>query len=149
MIVPLIKDKLGDTESSDNYRSIVLCSIILKVFGWVGILFYCKSLNLETLQFSYQKHCGTNMCTWLVVESISYFLRNGSDVFESFMVMKNAFDLVKHSLLFKKLVHKNLPYFYAPYNLIMMYISQTANRDHKRKSSSFGNFILYIHNIPT
>ena len=51
-IVPLIKDKLGDTESSDNYRSISLSSIILKVFDWVVILLFGKSLNLDSLQFS-------------------------------------------------------------------------------------------------
>ena len=49
-IVPLIKDKLGDTESSDNYRSISLSSIILKVFDWVVILLFGKSLNLDSLQ---------------------------------------------------------------------------------------------------
>ena len=109
-IVPLIRDKLGDTESSDNYRSMSLSSIILKVFDWVVILLFGKSLNLDSLQFSYQKHCGTNMCTWLVVESISYFLRNGSEVFATFMDMKKAFDMVKHSLLFRKLIERNLPH---------------------------------------
>ena len=42
-IVPLIKDKLGDTESSD---------IILKVFDCVVILLFGKSLNLNSLQFN-------------------------------------------------------------------------------------------------
>ena len=124
-IVPLIKDKLGDTESSDNYRSISLSSIILKVFDWVVILPFGKSLNLDSLQFSYQKHCGTNICTWLVVESISYFLRNGSEVFATFMDMKKAFDMVKHSLLFRKLIERNLPPIFTRL-LIVMYISQTA-----------------------
>ena len=109
MIIPLIKDKLGDTESSDNYISIALSGILLKVFDWVVILLFGKSLNLDTLQFSYQKHCGTNMCTWLVVESISYVLRNGSEVIATFMDMKKAFDVVKHSLLFRKLLDRNLP----------------------------------------
>ena len=125
MIVLLIKNKLGDTESSDNYRSIALSSILLKVFNWVVILLFSKSLNLETLQFSYQNHCGTNMCTWLVVESISYFLRNGNEVIATFMDMKKAFDIVKHSLLFRKLLNRNLPPIFM-HLLIVMYISQTA-----------------------
>ena len=124
-VVPLIKDKLGDTESSDNCRSISLSSIILKVFDWVVILLFGKSLNLYSLQFSYQKHCGTNMCTWLVVEGISYFLRNGSEVFATFIDMKKAFDMVKHSLLFRKLIERNLPPIFTRL-LIVMYISQTA-----------------------
>ena len=39
-LIPLIKDKLVDACSSDNYRSIAISSIILKVFKWVIILLY-------------------------------------------------------------------------------------------------------------
>ena len=41
-IVPLLKDKLGDIESSDNYRSIALSSIVLKIFDWVVISMFEK-----------------------------------------------------------------------------------------------------------
>ena len=34
MIVPLIKDKLGDTESSDNYRSIIVSSWRYSIGSW-------------------------------------------------------------------------------------------------------------------
>ena len=65
------------------------------------------------------------MCTWLVVESISYFLRIGSEVFATFMDMKKAFDMAKHSLLFRKLIERNLPPIFTRL-LIVIYISQTA-----------------------
>ena len=65
------------------------------------------------------------MCTWLVVESISYFLRNSNEVFATFIDMKKAFDMVKHSLLFRKLIDRNLPPIFMRL-LIVMYISQTA-----------------------
>ena len=108
VIVPLLKDKMGDTGCSDNYRSIALSSILLKIFEWIVILLFGKSLGMDDLQFSYQKDCSTTMCTWLLVESVSHFLRNGNEVFSCFMDMKKAFDMVKHSLLFQKLIHKNL-----------------------------------------
>ena len=124
-IIPLIKDKLGDIENSDNYRSIALSSVILKVFDWVVITLFGKNLGLDELQFSYQKNCSTTMCTWLVVESVAHFSRNQSNVFGCFMDMKKAFDMVKHSSLFKKLNERGLPPIITRL-LLAMYKNQTA-----------------------
>ena len=124
-IIPLLKDKLGDIESSDNYRSIALSSVILKIYDWIVLTLFGDSLNLDELQFSYQKNCSTTMCTWLVVESVSYYTRNGSDVYSCFMDMKKAFDMVKHGTLFRKLIDRKLPSIYLRL-LIVMYMSQTA-----------------------
>ena len=54
-IIPLVKNKLGDLESSDNYRSIALSSVILKIYDWVVLILYGDKLGLDELQFSYQK----------------------------------------------------------------------------------------------
>ena len=124
-IIPLIKDKLGDIESSDNYRSIALSSIILKVFDWVVITLFGQNLGLDELQFSYQRNCSTTMCTWLVIESLAHFSRNHSDVFGCFMDMKKAFDMVKHSSLFKKLNERGLPPIITRL-LLVMYQNQSA-----------------------
>ena len=116
-------DKLGDARCSDNYRSIALSSILLKIFDWIVILLFGKSLN--DLLFSYQKDCSTTMCTWLVVESISYFLRNGNEVFSCFMDMKKVYDMVKYNLRFKKLINKKLSPIFV-HLLMKMYMSQVA-----------------------
>ena len=105
-LMPLIKDKLGDHCSSNNYRSIAISSQISKVFDWVIIILYSDKLAFDDLQFSYQANCSTNMCTWMVVETIDYFSRNGSEVFTSVMDMRKAFDNVKRSMLFTKLLQK-------------------------------------------
>ena len=70
--------KLGDLTSSNNYRSIALGSLILKIFDWIIILLFGETLSLDDLQFNYQKNCSTTMCTWMVIEGISYFTRSGS-----------------------------------------------------------------------
>ena len=57
--------------------------------------------------------------------TLSYFLRNGSEVFATFMDIKKAFDMVKHNLLFRKVIERNLPPIFTRL-LIVMYISQTA-----------------------
>ena len=124
-IVPLLKDKQGDIQSSDNYRSIALSSVVLKIFDWVVVTLFEEQLGLDDLQFSYQKRCSTNMCTWMVVESINHFLRNNSDVYACFMDMKKAFDMVKHGTLFRKLIEKNVPPIYLRL-LLVMYRTQSA-----------------------
>ena len=124
--VPIVKDKLGNICSSDNYRSIDISSLILKIFDWVIILLYGDKLGLDELQFTYQPNISTNMCTWMAIETIDYFTRNGSDVYVCTMDMSKAFDKVRHSLLFKKLVSKGLPQIYSRL-LIVMYRGQSAN----------------------
>ena len=66
------------------------------------------------------------MCTWAVVETVGYFLRNGSEVFGCLMDMTKAFDLVRHSLLFRKLIKAGLSLIFVRM-LLFIYIMQTAN----------------------
>ena len=65
------------------------------------------------------------MCAWMVVESINHFLRNNSDVYACFMDMKKAFDCVKHSLLFRKLMDRQVSPIFLRL-LLYMYANQTA-----------------------
>ena len=125
-LVPLVKDKLGNLCSSDNYRSIAISSLILKIFDWVMILLFGEKLHLDALQFGYQENCSTNMCTWMAVETIDHFMRNGSDVFVCVMDLKKAFDTVQHSVLFWKLLKRGIPFTYVRL-LMTMYAKQFAN----------------------
>ena len=134
-LIPLIKDKLVDACSSDNYRSIAISSIILKVFDWVIILLYGE---LNHLQFSYQPNVSTNMCTWAATETIDYFLRNGSDVFVCTMGnMSKAFDSVQHSLLFERLLQRGVPVIYTRLLLYMYRTQLTRVVWNNVKSSEF------------
>ena len=123
-LIPLIKDTLGDYCSSNNYRSIAISSLILKVFDWVIIILFSDKLAFDDLQFSYQANCSRNMCTWMVVETIDYFSRNGSEVFTSVMDMRKAFDNVKRIMLFTKLLKKGVPEIRL---LMAMYENQIVN----------------------
>ena len=111
-LIPLVKDKLGDITASNNYMSTALSSLILKVFDWVVLLPYSDDLKVDELQFGFQQNTSTSMCTWLAVEAIEYFIRNGSDVCVCVMDMTKAFDKVQHSKLFWKLVDKGIPPIY-------------------------------------
>ena len=125
-LIPIIKDKLGSLNSSKNYRSIAISSLILKIFDWIIIKLYGSALSLDELQFAYQPGCSTTMCTWSVVETIDYFRRNGSDVYACCMDMSKAFDLVRHSILFKKLIKAGIPLIFVRL-LLFIYMLQFAN----------------------
>ena len=66
------------------------------------------------------------MCTWLATETISYFIRNESEVFSCLMDMSKAFDTVQHSCLFKKLLEQGLPRIIVRF-LLASYRNQRAN----------------------
>ena len=72
-LLPIIKDKLGKSDDSNNYRSIAISSVVLKLFDWVIILLYKENLHVDALQFSYQPNCSTSMCSWMAIETIDYF----------------------------------------------------------------------------
>ena len=136
-LVPLIKDKLGDKCASKNYRSIAISSLILKIIDWIVIILFGVTLGLDDLQFGYQAQCSTAMCSWMVLETVGYFLRNGSETFSYFMDMTKAFDLVQHSKLFRKLIEAGLSLIFVRL-LLVSYLLQHANvRWNEEFSSNF------------
>ena len=100
--------------------------MVLKVLDWIIILLYGDSLRPDDLQFAYQENCATNMFTWLVVETIDYFLREGGEVFACSMDMTKAFDLVVHSKLLSKMLAASMPPIVVRL-LLVMYLTQFAN----------------------
>ena len=125
-LVPIVKDKLGDLNSSSNYRSIAISSLILKLLDWIVIILYGDLLHLDELQFGFQKANSTSLCTWMVYETIDLYIRNGSTVYAALMDCTKAFDTVQHSKLFKKMLAANIPQVVIRL-LINIYTKQTAN----------------------
>ena len=125
-LLPIIKNKLGSVNASSNYRSIAISSLILKLLDWVILILYGDVLGVDQLQFAYQPGCSTTMCTWTVIETVDYYLRHGGEVFACMMDMTKAFDLVKHSVLFRKLLDAGLPVIFIRL-LIFIYANQFAN----------------------
>ena len=79
-----------------------MSSVLVKLIDWVIILLEEDVIKLNELQFAYQRGCSTVMCTWAAVETIDYYLKNGSEVFTCATDMSKAFDLTLHRLMFKK-----------------------------------------------
>ena len=62
----------------------------------------------------------------MVLESVGYFLRNGSETFTCFMDMTKAFDMIQHSRLFRKLIDTGLSLIFVRL-LLVSYLLQHAN----------------------
>ena len=136
-LVPIIKDKLGDASSSDNYRAIAISSLLLKIFDWIILILHGDKLSTSDLQFGFQTGSSTVMCSWAVSEVISYYIRNKTNIFCCLLDLKKAFDCVKFSLLFKKLVDKGMPRLFVRL-LIFMYLHQSCKvRWNKSLSENF------------
>ena len=113
-----------------------MSSLVLKLLDWIIRLLFGDSLGVDELQFAYQPGSSTSMCTWAAVETINYFMRNGTDVTACLMDMTKAFDLVKHSILFKKLLSAGLLVIFVRL-LLFIYMNQFTN---VRWNGSFSDF---------
>ena len=107
-LIPIVKNKLGDLTSSENYRAIAKSSLILKLFDWVLLLSQGWKLSSDQLQFGYQSLSSTVMCTWAASSVISHFNRAGSDVFGALLDCSKAFDMVEWVTLFKELLKRKV-----------------------------------------
>ena len=137
-LISIVKDKLADVTNSNNYLSIATSSLVMKIFDWVIILAFSKHLKFDDLQFGYQADVSTSVCTWTAVETISHFLTNGSDVFTCLMDVSKAFDMVKHSVLFNKLLKQGLPFIIVRF-ILVTYRHQKANVKWNHDFSDFLN----------
>ena len=126
MLIPLIKNKMGDVTDSNNYRSIAISSLVMKLYDLVIIQLFKENLYFDELQFGYQAEVSTAMCTWLTTETISYFIRNESEVFSCLRNTTKAFDTVQNSYLFKKLLDQEMPSIIVRF-VLASYRDQQAN----------------------
>ena len=108
-LCPIVKDSNGDISSSKNYRGIAISSLILKIFDNCLLLLFGALLSNDVLQFGFQKKLSTVQCTWAVQETISHYLRSGSEVYCCLLDFSKAFDKVNFEQLFLKLIERKMP----------------------------------------
>ena len=74
-LVPIPKDKRKILSVSDNYRAIALSSPLCKVLDTIILRKYGDLLSTCDLQNGFKEHGSTNACTFMVKETIQYYLR--------------------------------------------------------------------------
>lgn len=109
IIVPIIKDRLGDATKLDNYRAITIGSVISKIFECC-VSSKCNSyLCSNELQFGFKKGIGCSNAVYVVQQVIEFFNSRGSTVYISSLDASKAFDRVNHIVLINKLIERNVP----------------------------------------
>lgn len=121
-LVPIVKNGNETKLSSSNYRLIAITALMLKLFDHVLINLAAPNLNPSIYQYGFQKGISTGMCTWTLTETINYFRNRNSPVFLCLMDLTKAFDMVRLSILFRKLSQKVSPILIR--FLVVSYINQ-------------------------
>src|SRR5437899_8105945 len=81
IIIPLLKDKLGNVNDLGNYRCITLIPVISKLFELVLLDIFTPFLNTDDLQFGFKKKVGCSNAIFLLTEIIDYFSSRDSSIF--------------------------------------------------------------------
>ena len=103
VLSPLIKDRFGDHESSNNYRPIISSSIFLKIFEYAIKMKIEHLLTTDERQFGFKRESSTQLAGLTLKEVAHKYLQQGSSVFAGFLDISKAFDKVSHKILFETL----------------------------------------------
>jgi len=109
IIVPLLKDKLGDINSANNYRPITLSPVITKIFEHCLLNKFEPQLVSSDLQFGFKRGSGCQNAIFALRQVIEYFNQRGSTIYVAALDAKKAFDRVHHMKLLNVLLTKGLP----------------------------------------
>ena len=100
------------------------------------IKYYTLAINNS---FFKQKH-STAMCSSVLIETVNYFVKGGSNVYGCFLDASKAFDKVHYGKLFSLLMPKGLPNLVVRF-ILDGYIRQSACIQWEGvKSRSFNTF---------
>ena len=123
-LVPIPKDKRKSLSNSSNYRAIALSSVAGKLLDHVLLLKCSDTFSTSPWQFGFKKNLSTNHCTFVVKETVQYYLNNDSQVFLCLLDATAAFDRVQYVKLFKLLRSRNLCPIVCRF-LLQLYTCQT------------------------
>ena len=107
-IVPILKNRQGDTSDKNNYRPIAIVTAISKMFELCLMKLMESYLVTRDNQFGFKKKHSTDLCIFSVKSVIKYYNLYKSPVYSCFLDASKAYDRVNHWTLFKKLLIRGI-----------------------------------------
>ena len=84
IIIPLLKSKLKDPSSSDNYRPIAIATSFSKIIESLIHKRIDGFLSTADNQFGFRKHHSTDLCIFVLKDVVNYYLSLNTPVFMCF-----------------------------------------------------------------
>ena len=103
IIVPILKNRLGDVTDTSNYRGITLSPLISKLFEHCILDKYNSYIISSDLQFGLKKNLGCNRAVFALLQCVDYFVTRDSSMYMAALDATKAFDRINHIKLFHRL----------------------------------------------
>ena len=110
-IVPIIKNKTGDSSDKSNYRPIALVTACSKIFEICLLVMLEEYLQTHDHQFGFKKQHSTDMCIFTVTSLLKYYtcVQSKKVLYIDVFLMQPRHLTVSHWTLFSKLINRNIP----------------------------------------
>ena len=102
-IIPILKNKNGDTSAKNNYRPIAIVTAMSKIFELCLATVMDAHLVTSDNQFGFKQKHSTDLCIYTVKSIIQYYNYYNSPVYTCFLDASKAFDRVTIRPCSKKL----------------------------------------------
>ena len=134
LIIPLLKDNKGNICDKNNYRPIAITCISSKIVEIMLLHRYRNVFYTSCNQFSFKAKHSTDMCTFVLKETIDYYVSCSSPIYLCFVDASKAFDRINYWHMFEKLLSRGLPpvivrllmYWYMKQNFIIKWCDKLS-----------------------